>query len=314
MSESGATGGSCAAESDEPSRKPPSSLKETQSQIIRSAYLSDLRTALDKSSFDQFFSALSAYKRTDDYDALVPVVVALTTEKPEHLHLLQRFSMFVRPHHKNQFKRMCKELTGMNCPCESKEVFLPAQKGLGLGGPVEESGIQDKAASAIPGLYGSKEGEKFQRTASPASDSETQKTEGGPSSSRAPTNSDSLPISAVGGFLCVKCESDGGVPLKCQLCAFTCCKACWESLLKVAKKCPRCQADTKRRHLALSYWPDPHMRISWSSFSKERVHGKAKQVLFWCNSLFQMYANRSVELFSLGKKNAHGKKYIVFEE
>ncbi|XP_044310765.1 regulator of telomere elongation helicase 1 isoform X3 [Varanus komodoensis] len=199
MSESGATGGSCAAESDEPSRKPPSSLKETQSQIIRSAYLSDLRTALDKSSFDQFFSALSAYKRTDDYDALVPVVVALTTEKPEHLHLLQRFSMFVRPHHKNQFKRMCKELTGMNCPCESKEVFLPAQKGLGLGGPVEESGIQDKAASAIPGLYGSKEGEKFQRTASPASDSETQKTEGGPSSSRAPTNSDSLPISAVGG-------------------------------------------------------------------------------------------------------------------
>uniref|UniRef100_A0A8D2IJ85 Regulator of telomere elongation helicase 1 n=1 Tax=Varanus komodoensis TaxID=61221 RepID=A0A8D2IJ85_VARKO len=80
MSESG---------SDEPSRKPPSSLKETQSQIIRSAYLSDLRTALDKSSFDQFFSALSAYKRTDDYDALVPVVVALTTEKPEHLHLLQ---------------------------------------------------------------------------------------------------------------------------------------------------------------------------------------------------------------------------------
>uniref|UniRef100_A0A8D2KR29 Regulator of telomere elongation helicase 1 n=1 Tax=Varanus komodoensis TaxID=61221 RepID=A0A8D2KR29_VARKO len=81
--------GSCAAESDEPSRKPPSSLKETQSQIIRSAYLSDLRTALDKSSFDQFFSALSAYKRTDDYDALVPVVVALTTEKPEHLHLLQ---------------------------------------------------------------------------------------------------------------------------------------------------------------------------------------------------------------------------------
>uniref|UniRef100_A0A8D2IMG5 Regulator of telomere elongation helicase 1 n=1 Tax=Varanus komodoensis TaxID=61221 RepID=A0A8D2IMG5_VARKO len=86
MSESGATGMLCTRKC---CRGDLRGVKPRPSQIIRSAYLSDLRTALDKSSFDQFFSALSAYKRTDDYDALVPVVVALTTEKPEHLHLLQ---------------------------------------------------------------------------------------------------------------------------------------------------------------------------------------------------------------------------------
>lgn len=83
------TGGNSACVTAEPSKKAPSSLKESRNQIIRSAYLSDLKVALDQSSFSSFFSALSAYKKTDDYGAMVSVVAALTTEKPEHFHLLQ---------------------------------------------------------------------------------------------------------------------------------------------------------------------------------------------------------------------------------
>ncbi|XP_061486921.1 regulator of telomere elongation helicase 1 isoform X2 [Rhineura floridana] len=261
-SRSDVTGGNSAFVPDVPSEILSSSVKESHNQIIRSAYLSDLKMALDKSSFSRFFSALSAYKKTDDYDTMVSVVAALTTEKPEHFHLLQRFSMFVRPHHKERFRQVCKELAGMSCPEESEEVPLPGEEecSLGLRGScrtVEESKIQDKAASPTPGSSKSEMLEKIQSTATSVSNLESPKSKGS-SNMRAPMNSDSLPISSVtGGFQCWKCKSEHGVPFKCQLCAFTCCKACWESLLKVAKKCPGCQANTKKRHLSVSYWPDP---------------------------------------------------------
>ncbi|XP_066480126.1 regulator of telomere elongation helicase 1 isoform X2 [Tiliqua scincoides] len=296
----------------DPSKEAPSSLKERQDQVIRSAYLNDLKMSLDKSSVSSFFSALSAYKKTDDYDAMVSVVAALTTEKPENFHLLQRFSMFVRPHHQKQFRQMCKDLTGMSC---SKEV--EAQEGHALDSGCsalaqEEWDPQDEAARPTPGTSKDRKlgmiqntilsfctsettrglslqsqnknkahapsatgisvlalkpssgiskreaQEKFQSMASSPSNCETEKTKGGPSSVRAPTTSDNLPISPISrGIRCVKCKSEHGVSFKCQLCAFTCCRACWENILKIAKKCPECQADTKRRHLALSYWPDP---------------------------------------------------------
>ncbi|XP_053250552.1 regulator of telomere elongation helicase 1 isoform X3 [Podarcis raffonei] len=256
-------GGNSACATAEPSKKTPSSLKESRNQIIRSAYLSDLKVALDQSSFSSFFSALSAYKKTDDYDAMVSVVAALTTEKPEHFHLLQRFSMFVRPHHKKQFRQMCKELTGMSCPEESEEALLPAQEEGSLGlrdsnCTAEESKTQDKAASPIPGSSKSEMLEKILINATPISNLESQNSKGGPSSVRTPMDSDSVPISPLReGFQCGKCKSEHSVPFKCQLCDFTCCKLCWENLLKGAKKCPECKADTKKRHLSMNYWPDP---------------------------------------------------------
>ncbi|KAH0619286.1 hypothetical protein JD844_019211 [Phrynosoma platyrhinos] len=82
-------GGNCGCVTNESSKKPSSSLREDHNEKIRSTYLNDLKMALDKSSFNSFFSALSAYKKTDNYDAMVSVVAALTTEKPEHFHLLQ---------------------------------------------------------------------------------------------------------------------------------------------------------------------------------------------------------------------------------
>uniref|UniRef100_A0A8C0FXG0 Regulator of telomere elongation helicase 1 n=1 Tax=Chelonoidis abingdonii TaxID=106734 RepID=A0A8C0FXG0_CHEAB len=88
------------------------SRREDHHELVRATYLNDLKKALDKNSYSRFCEALSAYKKTDDYDAMVLVVAALTTEKPEYFHLLQRFYMFVRPHHKERFRRMCKDLTG----------------------------------------------------------------------------------------------------------------------------------------------------------------------------------------------------------
>ncbi|XP_054836585.1 regulator of telomere elongation helicase 1 [Eublepharis macularius] len=314
-SESDTTGAKRDAVPSDPSRNAPSSLKESHSEMIRSAYLSELRTALDKSSFNSFLSAVSAYKKTDDYDAMVPVVVALTTEKPENFPLLQRFSMFVRPHHKKQFRQVCQDLTGVSFPEDSKERLLPALEHhfSGSGGScstAEESGSLGVASAPTPGtskdgkpgriqstilsfchsqashlkpqkreaehsqstsdlpalstdpLLGSSKCETLKKTpstVSPPVHSKTSrnKTDGGSGRVRVPTNSDIPVVSPISrGFQCVRCKSECDVSFRCQLCGFFCCQTCWKKVLKVAKKCPECQANTKRRHLTLSYWSD----------------------------------------------------------
>lgn len=73
--------------------KAPGSRREHH-QALRTAYLSDVQRALDKSSYSQFYEALLTYKKTDNYDAMVSVIAALTTERPQDFHLLQSKSFF----------------------------------------------------------------------------------------------------------------------------------------------------------------------------------------------------------------------------
>ncbi|XP_064888285.1 regulator of telomere elongation helicase 1 isoform X3 [Columba livia] len=107
--------------------KKASSSRRDQHQVLRASYLSDVKRALDKSTYSQFYQALLAYKKTDNYEAMVSVIAALTTERPEDFHLLQRFSMFVRPHHKERFKELCQGLTGMGCGEGEKQLQQPVQ-------------------------------------------------------------------------------------------------------------------------------------------------------------------------------------------
>ncbi|KFZ57964.1 Regulator of telomere elongation helicase 1, partial [Antrostomus carolinensis] len=89
-----------------------SSSRRDHHQVLRATYLNDVKRALNKSTYSRFYEALLSYKKTDDYGAMISVIAALTTERPEDFHLLQRFDMFVRPHHKEHFREMCKDLTG----------------------------------------------------------------------------------------------------------------------------------------------------------------------------------------------------------
>uniref|UniRef100_A0A8C8B7W6 Regulator of telomere elongation helicase 1 n=1 Tax=Otus sunia TaxID=257818 RepID=A0A8C8B7W6_9STRI len=104
-----------------------SSSRRDHHQVLRTTYLNDVKRALDKSAYSRFYEALLAYKKTDNYDAMIAVIAALTTERPEDFHLLQRFYMFVRPHHKEQFKEMCKDLTGIVCGEGEKQLQQQVQ-------------------------------------------------------------------------------------------------------------------------------------------------------------------------------------------
>ncbi|XP_058848147.1 regulator of telomere elongation helicase 1-like [Acipenser ruthenus] len=106
-------------------------------KLYLEVYLEDVKRALGPTKYKQFYMAIQTYKRTDNYDNMVSETVALFTEKPEDFQLLRRFSMFVRPYHKQQFIQMSKELTGT-----VEETWQDQQKG--------KSSCQDDS-SAHPG-------------------------------------------------------------------------------------------------------------------------------------------------------------------
>uniref|UniRef100_A0A8B9NZ86 Regulator of telomere elongation helicase 1 n=1 Tax=Apteryx owenii TaxID=8824 RepID=A0A8B9NZ86_APTOW len=213
-----------------------SSRREDHHQMLRATYLKDVKKALNQSSYSRFYEALLAYKKTDNYDTMVSVIAALTTERPEDFHLLQRFYMFVRPHHKEQFRQMCKDLTGMVCGEGEKKLQHVFFVALYCMSEMPEK-IQRKISSFC-----------FSQESKP----ELPKTEvsKGTSNMRAPTSAGVVPIFPLQmEFHCSNCKSEDDVPFKCPLCAFTCCKTCWEQLLKMMKKCPECQSDVKKKQL-----------------------------------------------------------------
>ncbi|XP_065501564.1 regulator of telomere elongation helicase 1 [Caloenas nicobarica] len=238
-----------------------SSSRKDQHQVLRASYLSDVKRALDKSTYSQFYQALLAYKKTDNYEAMVSVIAALTTERPEDFHLLQRFSMFVRPHHKERFKELCQGLTGMGGGGEEKQLQQPVRgagntqslESWGTGG--ENSHGQDATTSK------GKAPEKIQKIStfcfSQKSKLELPKTKVPEETGnvRAPMGCGAVPVFPLelepecGRFQCSNCNSEDDVPFKCPLCDFTCCKTCWEQFLKMAKKCPKCHSDVKKQRL-----------------------------------------------------------------
>ncbi|XP_061864757.1 regulator of telomere elongation helicase 1 isoform X2 [Colius striatus] len=222
--------------------------RRDQHQVLRAAYLSDVKRALTQSTYSRFYEALVAYKRTDDYDAMISVIAALTTERPEDFNLLQRFYMFVRPHHKERFKQMCKDLTGMVCGEGEKQLQQQVQ---GEGSPLSlESSCPKGESSHLKGPDAAtskgEAPEKIQRKISSFCFNQKSKLElpkinvsEETVNVREPTGPGPVPVfpsemePECGRFQCSNCQSEDDVPFKCPLCDFTCCKTCWEQFLKV---------------------------------------------------------------------------------
>ncbi|XP_062282424.1 regulator of telomere elongation helicase 1 [Scomber scombrus] len=81
---------------------------------VHSTFLADVRKTLGAERSAQLFQAIRSYKTTDNYENLVTTVVSLLTEKEEDFHLLIRFGVFIRSHHKKQYKEMLGSLTGQS--------------------------------------------------------------------------------------------------------------------------------------------------------------------------------------------------------
>ncbi|XP_078144359.1 regulator of telomere elongation helicase 1 isoform X1 [Centroberyx gerrardi] len=83
---------------------------------IHATFVTDVKKAIGAEKSSQLFLAIQNYKKTENYENLVATVVSLLTEKDEDIRLLVRFGMFIRPHHKKQYKDMLDALTGGSVP------------------------------------------------------------------------------------------------------------------------------------------------------------------------------------------------------
>ncbi|XP_061113879.1 regulator of telomere elongation helicase 1 isoform X2 [Conger conger] len=93
---------------------PPSSQEETKAEKAK-VFLAAVKRSLSQVNFQQIMQALQTYKRADDLDQLLAVVVELFTEDANTHALLREFYQFIRPHHKKRFDETCRELTGIGC-------------------------------------------------------------------------------------------------------------------------------------------------------------------------------------------------------
>ncbi|XP_065777687.1 regulator of telomere elongation helicase 1 isoform X1 [Muntiacus reevesi] len=210
---------------------------EKQQPSTVSAYLADARRALGAAGYSQLLTALTTYKQDDDFEKVVAVVAALTTEKPEDLPLLQRFGMFVRPHHKQRFRQMCVDLSGPGTQAPGPQE----------GGSTMPSDLVHEAPSPGPKKTQSKISSfLMQRTAEDTG---------------APGPPLSFPRGQAqlewAGMACAGCRAEDVVFFKCPSCGFLRCQACWRQHLQVSRKCPGCRAATRKQTLAQVFWPEP---------------------------------------------------------
>uniref|UniRef100_A0A4W5K906 Uncharacterized protein n=1 Tax=Hucho hucho TaxID=62062 RepID=A0A4W5K906_9TELE len=87
-------------------------LPKNQKSQIYASFIADVKKSIGLEKSNQLFSAIQSYKKTDNYDSLVGTVVSLLTEKNEDFNLLNTFALFIRPHHKKQYKDMLDALIG----------------------------------------------------------------------------------------------------------------------------------------------------------------------------------------------------------
>uniref|UniRef100_A0A7N8YBW0 Regulator of telomere elongation helicase 1 n=1 Tax=Mastacembelus armatus TaxID=205130 RepID=A0A7N8YBW0_9TELE len=103
----------------------------TADKEVHSTFLADVKKALGAEKSTQLFQAIHSYKKTDNYENLVTTVVSLFTERDEDFSLLVTFGMFIRPHHKKQYKEMLDALIGQSVsaadgPAVSEDLRGPA--------------------------------------------------------------------------------------------------------------------------------------------------------------------------------------------
>ncbi|KAG7471984.1 hypothetical protein MATL_G00103730 [Megalops atlanticus] len=92
----------------------PSVSEESKAEKAK-AFLAAVKRSLSQVNFHRIMNALQKYKRVDDLDDLLMVIVELFTQDTNTHVLLREFYQFIRPHHKKQFDETCRELTGIGC-------------------------------------------------------------------------------------------------------------------------------------------------------------------------------------------------------
>nr|XP_021533441.1 regulator of telomere elongation helicase 1 isoform X3 [Neomonachus schauinslandi] len=220
---------------------------EKQGQPAVSAYLADVRKALGSAGCSQLLAALTTYKQDDDFERVVAVVAALTTSRPEDLPLLQRFGMFLRPHHKRRFRQTCVDLVGPAAP----------SAGTGPPGPQEGSPTVPPDLAHGASRPGPPQQETPWRTQSKLSAFLARRQAGDGGAPSQPPRAARRHAPSEWGLACPGCRAEDTVPFQCPSCDFQRCRACWRQLLQASRTCPACHAPARKQSITQVFWPEP---------------------------------------------------------
>lgn len=78
-------------------------------------YIAQVKRVLGPASYRLYTKAMVDYRKTTNFDHLTEVLTKIFMEDEEHMELFRRFYMYVRPHHRQQFDELCRNLTGQGC-------------------------------------------------------------------------------------------------------------------------------------------------------------------------------------------------------
>ncbi|VFV33288.1 regulator of telomere elongation [Lynx pardinus] len=220
---------------------------EKQGPPVGSAYLADVREALGSVGCSQLLAALTAYRRDGDFEKVVAVAAALTTSRPEDLHLLERFGAFLRPRHQQRFRQVCADLRGPAAP---------------TAGP-EPPGPQDGTPTVPPDLAhgdsrpGPPGQDKPGRTQSKILAFLRPRQAGDAGAPSQPPSAPRRHAPSESGSACPGCGAEDTVPFQCPSCNFHRCRACWRRLLQASRTCPACHAPARKQSITQVFWPEP---------------------------------------------------------
>ncbi|XP_053309652.1 regulator of telomere elongation helicase 1 [Spea bombifrons] len=79
------------------------------------AFLQSVKRCLSQSNYNVFTDAMAAYKKNDDLQILLLPLQTLFCQDAGKHGLMRGFYQFIRPHHKQEFDAICRELTGKGC-------------------------------------------------------------------------------------------------------------------------------------------------------------------------------------------------------
>ncbi|XP_063315559.1 regulator of telomere elongation helicase 1 [Pelobates fuscus] len=222
------------------------SKQDGRSQV--SVYLNQVKEVLGAANYQRFSTALSSYKKTDNYQDMVTEIAGLLTEKQENYALLRAFQKFVRPHHKKDFNQLCVDLTGESC---TKKTLCPPPADSDKPSSLQntDTTIETIAPNQDCHLEGEPSGSSL--GSRPCDTTSSQKPSIGTTTIRVTRPDTLLPpyVLKTDGPVCPRCNKKGLAPFKCLSCDYYCCGACWKELLKRAKVCPACNNRTKKKYL-----------------------------------------------------------------
>nr|XP_020016632.1 regulator of telomere elongation helicase 1 isoform X2 [Castor canadensis] len=212
-----------------------------------STYLADVRKALGSTGCSQLLTALRTYKQDDNLDRVLGVLAALTTARPEDFPLLKRFSMFVRPHHKQRFLQTCSDLMGL--PATSTGSELP--------GPQDERPSMPPELALEAPLPGPSQWEKPGKSQTKISSFLRQRPAGSKRAEGTTTGPPHRHKKPEWGFMCQGCGAEDTVPFQCPSCDFHRCWACWRQHLQASRTCPACHVATRKQSITQIFWLEP---------------------------------------------------------